>query len=170
MAMLRRVGLHKIKGGAIGRLHVKFHEIRNRKPLPQNQPVLHNMQEPHPGTAAPGARLAGRSMSQILQKSEGNEYCPSNHCWREWMVIVSPVALLCLSAFKEYAQKCMRTSAFKSFFCRRWFKPIKAQPNKNSLPSTSLRYSRSPTGNFKSFLISTLHNYLLGKRQIQCKA
>lgn len=65
---------------AIDLLHVKFHKIRNRKPLPQNQPGLYNMQEPHPGTAALGARFAGRSMSQVLKKSGGNEHCPSKLC------------------------------------------------------------------------------------------
>lgn len=119
----------KWKAVAIDLLHVKFHKVRNRKPLPQNQPVLYNMQEPHPGMGTPGATFGGRSMSQVLQKSGENEYCPSKHCWREWMVIVSPVVLLCLLAFKEYAQECVRTPASKSFFCRRWFKPIQVQPN-----------------------------------------
>lgn len=36
---------------------------------------------------APGAAFAGRSMSQVLQKSGGNEYCPSKNCWRKWIPV-----------------------------------------------------------------------------------
>lgn len=115
----------KKKGVAIDTLHVKFHKVRTRKLLPQTPTcALQHAGTPlrHGGTWCNLCRFAG--MSPVLQKSGRNEYSPSKHCWRRWVVIVSPVVLLCLSASMECAQKCIRRPAFKSFFCRRWFKHI----------------------------------------------
>lgn len=117
----------KKKGFATDMLHMKLHKVRNRK-LQAWTPTC-TLQRTGTLSRHWGAwsnlcsYVHEPCLSEAMQKFILSFKTPLKE-----MVIVVPVALLCLPAFKKCAQKCVRRPAFKSLFCRRWFKHTQVQP------------------------------------------
>lgn len=133
--ILRRAGRHKIKRLATDTMHVKSQKVRNWKPqsqTPTRTLQLTGISSKHRGTRS---NLCSYVYEPCLPEAMQKRIL--SRTWLKETVIAVPEAILCLWAFKKCAQKCVETHAFKSLFCRKWFKHIHVQPNQYNMPSTS---------------------------------